>query len=106
MENKLLNSGSDDEDSDTADIATRTRATYFAKKETRPPRPIEPNVQVQNHQEHAGRSGEVSEDKDLGNGGIWSANKVKLHTKFFDRIWWVTLVSSTWMTRKVFLDRA
>lgn len=105
MENKLLNSGSDDEDSDTADIATRTRATYFAKKETRPPRPIEPNVEVQNHQEHAGRSGEVSEDKDLGNGGIWSANKVKLHTKFFDRIWWVTLVS-TWMTRKVFLDRA
>ena len=85
MENELLNSGSDDEDSDTA-IATRTKATYFAKK-TRPPRPIEPNVQVQNHQEHAGRSGEVSEDKDLGYGDIWSANKVKLHTKFFDRIW-------------------
>ena len=84
MENELLNSGSDDEDSDTA-IATRTKATYFAKK-TRPPRPIEPNVQVQNHQEHAGRSGEVSEDKDLGYGDIWSANKVKLHTKFFDRI--------------------
>ncbi|XP_073258153.1 uncharacterized protein [Porites lutea] len=58
MENELLNSGSDDEDSDTADVATRTKATYFAKKKTRPPRPIEPNVQVQNHQEHAGRSGE------------------------------------------------
>lgn len=86
MENELLNSGSDDEDSDTADIATRTKATYFAKKKTRPPRPIEPNVQVQNHQEHAERSGEVSEDKDLGYGDIWSANKVKLHTKFFDRI--------------------
>lgn len=86
MENELLNSGSGDEDSDTADIATRTKATYFAKKKARPPRPIEPNVEVENHQEHAGRSGEVSEDKDLGYGDIWSANKVKLHTKFFDRI--------------------
>lgn len=74
MKNELMNSGSDDEDSDVSDVATRTRATY-KKKKSRVPRPIEPNIQVQNEQEHAGRSGEVSEDRDLGYGDIWSANK-------------------------------
>ena len=33
------------------------------KKKSRVPRPIEPNVQVQNEQELPGRSGEVSEDR-------------------------------------------
>lgn len=73
QENELLNSGSDEEDSDDiSETATRTRS----KKKARVPRPIEPNVQVQNDQENAGRSGEVSEDRDLGYGDIWSANKV------------------------------
>lgn len=81
MRNELLDSGSDDEDSDVSDIATRTRATYTKKEKSRVPRPIEPNVQVQNEQEAATRSGEVSEDRDLGYGGIWSANKVKLGAK-------------------------
>ena len=80
MRDELLNSESDDEDNDVSDIATRTRATY-TKKKSRVPRPIEPNVQVQNEQEHAGRSGEVSEDRDLGYGDIWSANKVNLGAK-------------------------
>ncbi|KAJ7387441.1 hypothetical protein OS493_004439 [Desmophyllum pertusum] len=72
QENELLNSGSDEEDSDDiSETATRTRS----KKKARVPRPIEPNVQVQNDQENAGRSGEVSEDRDLGYGDIWSANK-------------------------------
>ena len=75
MKNELLNSGSDEEDSDDlSEIATRTRPS---KKKARVPRPIEPKVQVQNDQEHAGQSGEVSEDRDLGYGDIWSANKVK-----------------------------
>ena len=81
MRNELLDSGSDDEDSDVSDIATRTRATFTQKKKSRVPRPIEPNVQVQNEQEAATRSGEVSEDRDLGYGDIWSANKVKLGAK-------------------------
>lgn len=79
MRNELLDSGSDDEDSDVSDIATRIRATK--KMKSRVPRPIEPNVQVQNEQEAATRSGEVSEDRDLGYGDIWSANKVKLGAK-------------------------
>ena len=79
MRNELLNSGSDDEDSDdVSEIATRTRRS---KKKERAPRPLEPNVQVQNDLEHAERSGEVSEDRDLGYGGIWSATKVKLNSK-------------------------
>ena len=81
MRNAVLDSGSDDEDSDVSDIATRTRATHTKKKKSRVPRPIEPNVQVQNEQEYATRSGEVSEDRDLGYGDIWSANKVKLGAK-------------------------
>lgn len=76
MRNELLNSGSDEEDSDdVSEIATRTRRS---KKKTRAPRPLEPNVQVQNDHEQAEGSGEVSEDRDLGYGDIWSANKVKL----------------------------
>lgn len=79
MRNELLNSGTDEEDSDDAsEIATRTRQS---KKKARVPRPIEPNVQVQNDQEQAGRSGEVSEDRDLGYGDNWSAKKVKLDAK-------------------------
>ena len=79
MKNELLNSGSDEEESeDISEIATRTRRS---KKKERAPRPLEPNVQVQNDPEHAERSGEVSEDRDLGYGGIWSANKVKLNAK-------------------------
>jgi len=78
MKNELLNSGSDEEDSDVSEIATRTRRS---KKRERAPRPLEPNVQVQNDLEHAERSGEVSEDRDLGYGGIWSANKVNLNSK-------------------------
>lgn len=76
LQNELLNSSSEDLDNDVevADIALRTKKL---KKKGRVPRPIEPNVQVQNDQEHAGRSGEVSEDRDLGFGDIWSANKVK-----------------------------
>lgn len=70
--NELLDSESDEEDSDVSEIATRTRRAK--KKKARVPRPIEPNVQVQNDKEHAGRSGEVSEDRDLGYGDIWSAN--------------------------------
>ena len=83
LRSELLDSGSDDEDSDdVSNVATRTRATYTKKKKSRVPRPIEPNVQVQNEQENAGRSGEVSEDRDLGFGDIWSANKVKLAPNF------------------------
>lgn len=79
MKNELLNSPSDEEDSDdVSEIATRTRRS---KKKQRAPRPLEPNVQVQNDLEHAERSGEVSEDRDLGYGGVWSANKVKLNWK-------------------------
>jgi len=78
MKNELLNSGSDEEDSDVSEIATRTRRS---KKKERAPRPLEPNVQVQNDLEHAERSGEVSEDRDLGYGGIWSANKVNFNSK-------------------------
>lgn len=73
VKNELLNSRSDEEDSDdVSEIATRTRRS---KKKQRAPRPLEPNVQVQNDLEHAERSGEVSEDRDLGYGGVWSANK-------------------------------
>lgn len=82
IKNELLDSGSGDEDSDVSDIATRTKATYTKKKKTRVPRPIEPNVQVQNEREAVGRSGEVSEDRDLGYGDVWSGNKVKFGAKF------------------------
>lgn len=82
IKNELLDSGSGDEDSDVSDIATRTKTTYTKKKKTRLPRPIEPNVQVQNEREAVGRSGEVSEDRDLGYGDIWSGNKVKFGAKF------------------------
>lgn len=79
MRNELLDSGSDEEDDDdVSEIATRTRRS---KKKARVPRPIEPNVQVQNDQEQKERSGEVSEDRDLGYGDIWSANKVKRDVK-------------------------
>lgn len=74
-QNELLNSSSEDLDNEEdADIALRTKKF---KKKGRIPRPIEPNVQVKNDQDYAGKSGEVSEDKDLGYGDIWSANKVK-----------------------------
>lgn len=74
-QNELLNSSSEDLDNEEdADIALRTKKF---KKKGRIPRPIEPNVQVQNDQDYAGKSEEVSEDKDLGYGDIWSANKVK-----------------------------
>ena len=77
MENELLSSGSDEEELENlSDVATRTRRKE--QKKSRAPRPIEANVRVENEQERAGRSGEVSEDRDLGNGNIWSANKVKL----------------------------
>lgn len=78
MRNELLNSGSEEDSDDVSEIATRTRRS---KKKERAPRPLEPNVQVRNDLEHAERSGEVSEDRDLGYGGIWSANKVKLNSK-------------------------
>lgn len=78
MRNELLNSGSEEDSDDVSEIATRTRRS---KKKERAPRPLEPHVQVQNDLEHAERSGEVSEDRDLGYGGIWSANKVKLNSK-------------------------
>ncbi|XP_020613805.1 transmembrane protein 134-like isoform X2 [Orbicella faveolata] len=54
MKNELLNSA-DEEDSDVSEIATRTRRS---KKKERAPRPLEPNVEVQNNLEHAERSGE------------------------------------------------
>ncbi|CAH3111114.1 unnamed protein product [Pocillopora meandrina] len=80
-QNELLNSSSEDLDNEEdADIALRTKKF---KKKGRIPRPIEPNVQVQNDQDYAGKSGEVSEDKDLGYGDIWSANKFQASSSSF-----------------------
>ncbi|XP_027049225.1 transmembrane protein 134-like isoform X2 [Pocillopora damicornis] len=55
-QNELLNSSSEDLDNEEdADITLRTKKF---KKKGRIPRPIEPNVQVQNDQDYAGKSGE------------------------------------------------
>lgn len=57
--NELVDSGSDDEDSDdVSNVATRTRASYKKKSKSRVPRPIEPEVQVHNEQQASERSGE------------------------------------------------
>lgn len=77
VNNTILVSESDDEDSDyVSDIATRTRASYMKKTKSPVPRPVEPKVLVQNEQEASSRSGEVSEERDLGFGDIWSGKKV------------------------------
>ncbi|XP_068749993.1 uncharacterized protein [Montipora capricornis] len=74
--NELVDSGSDDEDSeDVSNVATRTRTSYKKKSKSRVPRPIEPEVQVHNEQQASERSGEVSEERDLGFGDIWSGSK-------------------------------
>ncbi|XP_022792099.1 transmembrane protein 134-like isoform X1 [Stylophora pistillata] len=79
-QNELVNSSSEDLDNEEdADIALRTKKI----KKGRIPRPIEPNVQVQNDQDYTGKSGEVSEDKDLGYGDIWSANKFQASSGSF-----------------------
>ncbi|XP_068749997.1 uncharacterized protein [Montipora capricornis] len=57
--NELVDSGSDDEDSeDVSNVATRTRTSYKKKSKSRVPRPIEPEVQVHNEQQASERSGE------------------------------------------------
>ncbi|XP_068681066.1 uncharacterized protein [Montipora foliosa] len=57
--NELVDSGSDDEDSDdVSNVATRTRASYKKQSKSRVPRPIEPEVQVHNEQQASERSGE------------------------------------------------
>lgn len=54
-QNELVNSSSEDLDNEEdADIALRTKKI----KKGRIPRPIEPNVQVQNDQDYTGKSGE------------------------------------------------
>lgn len=76
VNNEILVSESDDEDGDdVSDIATRTRPSYKKNTKSPVPRPVEPKVFVQNEQAFS-RSGEVSEERDLGYGDIWSGKKV------------------------------
>ncbi|KAK2574311.1 Transmembrane protein 134 [Acropora cervicornis] len=85
VNNKILVAESDDEDGDdVSDIATRTRPSYKKNTKSPVPRPVEPKVFVQNEQEAFSRSGEVSEERDLGYGDIWSGKKS--NCKSFDAI--------------------
>lgn len=84
VNNEILVSESDDEDGDeVSDIATRTRPSYKKNTKSPVPRPVEPKVFVQNEQEAFSRSGEVSEERDLGYGDIWSGKKFQRSSSSF-----------------------